>query len=297
MRQEGGHKPNRWEHLGRLFKKTTEFFSAPPTAADRLKGVRTACPLANGSKVLNIRIFDEHGLVTDMDTNGADLATDLGTFFSGLGDLPGVDAAVKARLSTFTFNVTYTQGFPTGNEIKGFAANDFPVYLKTVTGTVGTSGKKIVDLFIEHKIPLKTHVKMLVPDPDIPPPQVRHDIKIVKPYDDLEKDWDEIHSILGIGVGGDYFEAGSQHKCRKIGLIKMGGFMKLNIVPEFWRPKLLSVMKHEIGHMLGLSHDHPDAQSTLMAKNYDTNFGFANYEKHHVLFITDALESLTKLGP
>ena len=284
--------------MGRLFKKTTEFFSGPPTAADLLKGVKTACPVGNGSKVINIRIFDPHHLVADMNATGADLVTELGTFFNGLGNVPGVDAGVKARLSAFSFNVTYTQGFPTKREIEAFAVNDFPVYLMTLGGNVGISGKKIQDLFIAHKIPLKTHVKRLVPDPDIPPPQFVADLPLVEPYDELEKDWDERKSILGFGVPGDYFKTeGAQHKCRKIGLIKMGGFMKENLVPEFWKRKLLSVMKHEIGHMLGLSHDHPNAQPTLMAESYDTNFGFSSLEKHHVLFVTEALESLTKVGP
>jgi len=68
----------------------------------------------------------------------------------------------------------------------------------------------------------------------------------------------------------------------------MQGGMIENLPFSARRKKLVSVMKHELGHMFGLVHE----ANTLMDKDYDVNSKFGGYSNDQLWIVARALELL-----
>lgn len=258
-------------------------FSGGEDVATRLRRVYTPCPRGDGVKTVNVRIFDEHVLVTEMATS-QEIVNGLQAFLDGMHSAPGLDAAAAAVLSAINFQVTYTAAHPAKNVIDKFRQQDFPVYLLTHTGSVASPKEEITSLLVAHRIPTTTFVaqrRPTSPNPVMAP---------VLPYRDIEKDWTEERTVLGFGMPGTYFVPNSQNTCRKVGIIKMRDFMTENISPPNLKAKLLSVIEHELGHMFGLVHE----ADTLMDPNYRINSQFTRYTNDQLWVVSRALEVLTR---
>jgi hypothetical protein len=61
-----------------------------------------------------------------------------------------------------------------------------------------------------------------------------------------------------------------------------------NLVPSARRPKLVSVLKHELGHMFGLVHE----ANTLMDGDYDVNSKIPSYSPDQMWIVVRALQVL-----
>ena len=218
-----------------------------------------------------------------MTTTGNHLEVELGNFLNGMKSNPGLDAALAARLALYTFQVTYINRAPTDAEINQFGVHDFPIYLLTATGLFTTSKDEIFKLLIKHRIPEGTQVMERID------PNTTSHIG-VKTYEIFEKHWEEHPSILGFGVPGTYFMPNSQTRCRKIGIMKVSETMKENVHFSMWPTKLISVIKHEVGHMLALTHE----DGTIMAASYDVNFNFPRFTNDQLRVVADALDALTQ---
>jgi len=233
----------------------------------------------DGSKNINIRIFDEHGLMQEMAPPN-DLRSELQHFFDGLSRQSGIEPEAAKLLSPFAFQVKYENRSPTRNEIDHFGMNDFPVYLLTTTGSESSSTDDILSLLDKHKIPDTIFVWTRVG-----PSQRQRPTNSV---DVIKADWTAKPNILGFGFPGPYFLQRSQNFCRKMGIIKMRGDMVLNVQPLALQPKLVSVLKHELGHMFGNDH----VSNTIMDEQYNTVVGHKEYTNDQLVIIGRALEVL-----
>src|SRR5580765_1603236 len=90
--------------------------AANNAAAAPLRRVFPPCLHGNGSTNINIKIFDQHGLVDEMATSN-EVVTDLQNFLNGLAAQPGLDPATVALLQQFTFRVTYANRMASQSEI------------------------------------------------------------------------------------------------------------------------------------------------------------------------------------
>src|SRR5258708_23597817 len=145
------------EEMGIVTKTTNAIFGSTPGVTERLLKVFTPCPPGDGSKTVNIKIFDEHVLVTEMAT-AQEIVTGLESFLNAMQSAAGLEAPVAASLSAITFQVNYSTTHPSQSEIDHFRRQDFPVYLLTHTGDVASPKEEIVSLLIAHKIPETTFV-------------------------------------------------------------------------------------------------------------------------------------------
>lgn len=266
--------------MGSVTRSIKRFFASDDPVGTRLQRVFTPCLGGDGTKNINIRIFDEHALVNDMATPD-EVKNDLKNFLHSLPTQSGVEPAVAAQLSPITFDVTYDRTTPSKAEINQFGVSDFPIYLLTATGSFRSSADDVVSLLVSHRIPELTFVGR------------RQDanalvLSHVRAYQTLENDWAEQPDILGFGIPGTYFLPNSQTKCRKVGLIKMEGSMIKNLPPDKHRSKIVSVLKHELGHMFGLVHE----ANTLMDKDYEVNSKKDSYSPDQLWVVGRALESL-----
>ena len=253
--------------------------SATNNAAAPVRRIFPPCLHGDGSKNINIRLFDEHGLMKEMAPPG-DVRSELQHFFDGLVSQSGIEAEAVTRLSPFTFQVKYDNRRPTRNEIDHFRMNDFPVYLLTTTGSESASDDDILSLLDKHKIPETIFVwKRLGPS------QTQRQ---TNGYDIIKKDWTAKPSILGFGFPGPYFLQTSQNFCRKLGIIKMRGEMVFHVQPSDLQPKLVSVLKHELGHMFGNDH----VSNTIMDEQYNTVVGHKEYSNDQLVIIGRTLEIL-----
>lgn len=209
-----------------------------------------------------------------------DVRSELQHFFDGLASQSGIEAEAVTRLSSFTFQVTYDNRSPTRNEIDHFGMNDFPVYLLTTTGSESRSTDDILSLLDKHKIPETIFVWRR-----LGPSQTQRQTNSV---DVIKADWTAKPNILGFGLPGPYFLQTSQNFCRKLGIIKMRGEMVLNVQPSDLQPKLVSVLKHELGHMFGNDH----VSNTIMDEQYNTVVGHKEYTNDQLVIIGRALEVL-----
>jgi len=258
-------------------------FGGEEDIATRLRRVFTPCPRGDGLKTINVRIFDEHVLVTEMATS-QEIVNGLQAFLDGMHSSPGLEPAVTAGLSAINFQVTYTAADPTKNVINNFRHRDFPIYRVAHTGGVASPKEEIVSLLVAHRIPATTFVAQRragFPNPVMAP---------VLPYKDIETDWTEERTVLGFGMPGLYFVPNSQSTCRKVGIIKMRDFMTENVSPPNLKAKLLSVIEHELGHMFGLVHE----ANTLMDGDYRINSQFTQYTNDQLWVVSRALGVLTR---
>jgi hypothetical protein len=257
--------------------RTNTARGAPPAA--RVRGVHTACRHGDGSTNVNIRIFDKDGLVDQMATP-AELKSDLQKFLNGLASQPGLEPAAVAQLSKFTFQVTYDNRSPNQAEIDHFGMNDFPIYLLTATPPIQSSDEDILSLLHNHKIPETIFVWKRVG-----PGQTQRNTNSVQVIKD---DWTGKPSVLGFGFPGPYFLQTTQNLCRKLGIIKMRGEMIEKVQPSDLRPKLVSVLKHELGHMFGNDH----LPNTIMDERYDVSLSKPEYTNDQLVITGRALEVL-----
>jgi hypothetical protein len=245
--------------------------SSPSVNASLLK-VFPSCPRGSVFANVNIKIFDEHGLVEEMATS-QEVVTKLKTFLNGMKNSVGLQANVVARLSAINFQVAYANSGPGKSEIDRFRANDFPIYLMTASGSFISSRDDIVALLVKHKIPELSFFATRRPGSDGVP-----NLDQIHPYKDIENDWDNRKTVLGFGIPGPYFLPGSQSKCRKVGIIKMQDGMIENVQFPQRKAKLLSVIKHELGHMMGIDHQ----DNNLMDRRYEINAQFSNYTNDQI---------------
>jgi hypothetical protein len=211
-----------------------------------------------------------------------EVVNDLESFLRGLASQDKLETDVAARLSPITFNVTYEKKKPDQAEIDRFGVNDFPVYLLTATGLFNSTSDDIVSLLHSHRLPQKTLV-YIRQRPAVPVP---FDIFS---YKDIENDWINKPDVLGFGFPGLYFIPGGQNACRKLGIIKMQGDMIENLPsPDRRRKKIVSVLKHELGHMFGMKHQ----DQTLMDPKYDVSVEFDSYTNDQLWIAGRALELL-----
>src|SRR5947207_1927704 len=123
-------------------------------AAATLCGIFPPCPHADGTRNINIRIFDPHQLMNDMaPTTSAELVSDLQKFLDDLASQDHLETSTVAQLSQIKFRVRYADKKPAQTEIDGFAVNDFPIYLLTKIPPGSSSGADIRSLVCSHKIP------------------------------------------------------------------------------------------------------------------------------------------------
>jgi len=266
--------------MGSVTRSIKRFFASGDPVATRLQKVFTPCLRGDGTRNINIRIFDKHELVNDMATSD-EVVSDLQTFLQGLAARSDLEPDVLAQLSPITFNVTYANKNPNQGEIDRFGPNVFPIYLLTATGSITATRDDIVSLLVSHRIPEKTFVAR------------RHGdsaplLSLVNSYQDIEDDWANKPTVLGFGFPGTYFIPRSQSVCRKLGIIKMRGGMIENLGPSGRRPKLVSVLKHELGHMFGLVHE----ANTLMDGDYDVNSKKPSYSPDQMWIVVRALQVL-----
>ena len=253
--------------------------AANNAAAAPLRRVFPPCLHGNGSTNINIQIFDQHGLVDEMATSN-EVVTDLQNFLNGLASQPGLDPATVALLSQFTFRVTYANRMASQSEIDHFGMNDFPIYFLTATPPVQSSDAEIVSLLEKHRIPETIFVWVRV--------GTGQTNRQTNGYRLVEADWTAKPSVLGFGFPGPYFLQRNQNICRKLGIIKMRGGMIENLQFGGRRQKLVSVLKHELGHMFGNDH----VPNTIMDEHYSVNANFPSYTNDQLVIVGRALEIL-----
>ncbi len=247
---------------------------------ERLRRVYLPCPANNGNKAVAIKVFDKHNLISEM-ISSQDMVTELQNFLNGMGASPGLPTDIAANLSSLRFTVDYEPRAPGREEIERFGVTDFPVHLLTASGLVTSSSRDIVGLMEAHRIPEETRVAER-PQPG----EEGINMFRVFPYRTVEDDWEENRTVLGIGVPGTYF-TNNQTRCRKVGIIKMQGFMTENL-PMARRPeKILFVLKHELGHMFALRHQ----ENTIMNPGYDVNPA-SRYTNDQLFIVSRSLDSL-----
>ena len=250
-------------------------------ASSTLLNVPTPCLHADGTKNINIRIFDKHEFVNDMATSD-EVVGDLESFLRGLASQKDLEPDVATRLLPMTFNVSYEKARPSQAEIDQMPVNDFPIYLLTASGLFNSTSADIVSLMHSHHLPNKTIVYKRQ-RPAVPVP---FDINS---YQDIEDDWANKPDVLGFGFPGLYFIPHGQSACRKLGIIKMQGSMIENLpAGDKRRKKLVSVLKHELGHMFGMKHE----DQTLMDPKYDINVQFPSYTNDQLWIAGKGLELL-----
>jgi len=253
--------------------------AANNAAAAPLRRVFPPCLHGDGSKNINIPIFDKHGLVDEMATS-AEVVSDLRNFLNGMASQTGLEPAAVAQLSQINFQVTYVNRMATESEIDHFGMNDFPVYFLTATPPVQSSDDDIVALLEKHRIPQTIFVWTRV--------GTSQTQQQTNGYRLVEADWTKRPDVLGFGFPGPYFLQDKQNICRKLGIIKMRGGMIENLQFGGRRQKLVSVLKHELGHMFGNDH----MPNTIMDKHYDVNATFPSYTNDQLVIVGRALEIL-----
>jgi hypothetical protein len=210
-----------------------------------------------------------------------DMITEMQNFLNGMDAAPGLPADIAANLASITFTVSYESRSPGREEIGRFGVTDFPIHLLTASGLVASSSRDVVDLMEAHRIPEETRVA------EKPPPgEEGINLFPVFPYKTVKDDWDEEKKVLGIGVPGTYF-TNVQTRCRKVGIIKMQGFMTENVPPARLPEKILFVLKHELGHIFGLRH----TANTIMNDEYKLDVA-NRYTNDQIFIINSALNSL-----
>ena len=266
--------------MGSVTRSIKRLLASDDPIATRLQKIFTPCLRGDGTRNINIRIFDKLELVNDMATPD-EVVSDLQSFLRKQATRTDLEPDVLAQLSPITFNVTYAKKSPDQGEIDRLGPNDFPIYLLTATGSFATTRDDIVSLLVSHRIPEKTFVyKRLKPAVPLP--------SDVLSYKDIEDDWADKKTVLGFGFPGTYLIPRSQNVCRKLGIIKMQGGMTENLGQMGRREKLVSVLKHELGHMFGLVHE----ANTLMDGDYSINSKIPSYSPDQMWIVVRTLQTL-----
>lgn len=268
--------------MGSVTHSITDFFSGDESIADRLRTIATPCLPAKGNKKVSIRIFDKKSLLGDATHSVEKVRQTLETFFNGLHQTAGLPAPVAESLHSFSFEVLFIPRDSTLAERRAFGMMDFPVYLDSTDGVAPLTEGGGKDLLLAHAIPERTQVRLIVSASET---QMRG----VDSYDEIKtliKDEDQ--TTVGAGLPGTYFDPPSQTKCRKLGLIKMN-LVNRNPVFDKREPKLIFVLKHELGHMFGMDHE----VGTLMDPQYDAVVNRQDYTVNQLNVLN---QSLTIIG-
>ena len=270
--------------MGRLFRKTTEFFGGGKPQTKQVVTIQPACRPRTGSQKVSIPVFDDNnltGLIMATSSEETAMKNALETFFDGLDQIPNLPQNVPQLLQPFSFEVKFFKRDSTQAERDAFGMMDFPVYLRT-TDSASFEAAKARELLSSHKIPQETIVMHLTDDEG----SSRHDP--VKPYEKMEEFINNAN-VFGMGVPGPYADDKNQSKCRKVGIIKVNHLISL--IPQARRPeRFLFVMKHELGHMLGLEH----MAASLMADTYDQNNPNPNLTRGQIAIIAGSLTTLSQ---
>lgn len=268
--------------MGSVTRSITALFQGAPSIAERLARIPGPCRGGGGNRNIRVRIFDQRTFINDMATS-REVVSDLEAFLNGLDTTPGLDPAIATGLAPYNFTVTYEITVPSRAQIDSSDVNDFPIYFLTATGLFSSSTDSVVDLLVANRIPELTFVGRR--QGALPQPVLGR----VNTYTIIEKDWANSPTVLGFGIPGVYFVPNSQTRCRKIGIIKMQGSMIENLPFPQRRAKIVSVLRHELGHMFGLTHE----DNTLMDPNYDVNATFTQYTNNQLWVVVRALDLLT----
>jgi hypothetical protein len=268
--------------MGSITRSITALFQGSPSVAERLARIQRPCRGGGGNRNIRVRIIDQHQFMNDMATPG-DVVKDLQSFLNGLDITPGLDPAIATGLAPYNFTVTYETTVPSQAQIDNSDVNDFPIYFLTTTGVFSSSTDSVLDLLVANRIPELTFVGRR--QGALPQPVLGQ----VRTYTIIRDDWEDKPSVLGFGIPGVYFVPNSQTRCRKVGVIKMQGSMIENLAFPQRRGKIVSVLRHELGHMFGLTHEN----NTLMDPNYDVNATFTEYTNDQLWVVVRALDLLT----
>jgi hypothetical protein len=269
--------------MGRITRKTTDFFTGGDDRAKKLLGIHPACRLGTGSKKVSIKLFDKKSLIGDTTSSVAQVKQRLETFFNDLDGTLNLPASVAQNLRAFTFEVTLIRRNSSDSERLAFGMMDFPIYLESTEGDQPLTEEGGENLLIDHNMPERTRVTLILSDGGV-------QRRWVDTYDEVKsfvKDEDE--RTPGIGVPGTYFVPGSQARCRKVGIIKINLLIR-NIVFELREDKFILVLKHELGHMFGMDHE----DDTLMDPKYKDVVHHPDYTVNQISVLSDALTILSQ---
>jgi len=271
--------------MGLLRKTTNAIFGSTPDVTELLRRVFTPCKPGTGSHTVSIKLFDAKHLVGDVAASGDSVRNELQLFFDNLKATPGLPAAVKQQLDTFTFTVEYFTSGPTALERQNFGMMDFPFYLETTDAPQALSVDDAQALLVAHQIPLKTFVKAEIHPHEI---QTAPTLSYPQMKEMME---DEDQKEPGIGIPGTYFTREvTQTRCRKIGMIKVN-FIKREPVGTIRTKKFIAALKHELGHMFGLGHQ----AGTLMDEKLSVAIQPGN-ESYNLVQTQILVEALTILS-
>lgn len=209
----------------------------------------------------------------------------LESFYNHLHETAGLATADAQNLQTFNFKVKYLGRDSNAVEKQAFGMLDFPVYLITTSDPSPLTPDEGRTILEAHKIPEHIILKKF----DINDSEI---FAHVFPYKESGNGLENFLSddaALGIGMAGSYFFPNSQSLCRKIGFVKVDK-MIVNIPFGNRQNKFIAVMKHELGHMLGLLH----RNDTIMHPDYDIVLTHPTYTAAQCKIISDALSALTQ---
>jgi hypothetical protein len=247
-------------------------------ASSRVQRVFPPCAAPPATKAVNVTVFDQLHLITEM-IDSTDMVGRLQSFLDGMKNAPGLAANIKASLAAVSVAVKYEPRASTAAEVQGFGHADFPVHLLTATGASASTAGDVADLLERHRIPEVTSLFSLAPGQQV----LVH--SEARPYDGLDADWAD-PKILGLGAPGTY-DGRRQTRCRKVAVIKMQGGMSENLTVERRKAKIMTVLRHELGHVLGLEH----AEDSIMDKKYSPDAP-SMYTNDQLTVISLALDGL-----
>ena len=271
--------------MGSVTESIKALFRSQPSIVDQMLAMQQPCRAGGGvvNRNIRIRIFDKNKLMSEMATP-QDVAADLEAFLKGLPNTPGIEPAIAAGLTLYTFSVTYEESTPNQAQIDNFDHNDFPIYLRTVIPPFDSPTDDILKLLLAHRIPASSFFGRR------PDPTVFETVPTELSYKSIEDSWTDKRTVLGFGIPGTYLDNRTHMRCRKIGIIKMRDFMTENIAPLNLRARIVAVIRHELGHMFGLPHE----ANTMMDERYDVNATFTHFTNNQLAVVQRALDLLTQ---
>jgi len=268
--------------MGSITQSITDFFRGKEALSERLRKMQPACRSGTGSKKVSIKVFDRKNVLSDAVHTVSAAKQDLETFFNSLSATPGLSAPIGQDLQRFTFEVTFVTRDSTKAERDAFGMMDFPVYLESTLGSTAFTPDDSKELLLAHKIPETTEVFAPTDDEGT----VGHEP--LQTYTEVEN-FIPKHDVFGVGVPGTYL-LNAQTTCRKIGIVKVNDLIAGINSFDIRQNRFLMVVKHEVGHMLGMAH----VKDTLMDKKFDVVITHPAYTIGQVLIVDSTLNTLAQ---